>query len=139
MCLTSLFFLSYIIRKPSSVILIMTYEQQILDILTEAGEHGISVQSIARHVYNLNCTLFHTPDFSEIHSFVQQYLLRNSKSSQSLIEQTGRRGYYRLNTVGSADARQLMLQFREEHEQQTETSDEKSPQDLSLSLFDFED
>lgn len=114
---------------------LMTYEQQILNVLTEAGERGIGVQTIARHVYNMNCTLFHTPDFTEIHQFVQQYLLRNSKSSQSLIEATGRRGYYRLNTQGSADARQLMLQFREE-QQQTEAPVEAPPQDLSLNLFD---
>ncbi len=90
---------------------------------------------MARHVYNINRTLFYTPDLEEIHSFVQQYLLRNSKSAHSLIEATGRRGYYRLNTTGSADARQLMLQFREEQEE-TEASEEKLPQqDLSLDLF----
>ena len=122
MCLTSLF------------LSIMTYEQQILNILTEAGERGISVLSIARHVYNMNSTLFFVPDFEEIHVFVQQYLLKNSKSSQSLIEATGRRGYYRLNTEGSADARQLMLNFREE-QQQTEVPVEAPPQDMSLDLF----
>lgn len=113
----------------------MSYEQQILNVLTEAVERGISVQSIARHVYNMNCTLFYRPDFSEIHQFVQQYLLRNSKSAQSLVEATGRRGYYRLNTKGSADARQLMIQFREE-QQQAEAPVEAPPQDLSLNLFD---
>lgn len=113
----------------------MTYEQQILNILTEAGERGISVQSIARHVYNLNRTLFYTPNLGEIHSFVQQYLLRNSKSDLSLIESTGRRGFYRLNTQGSADARQLMLHFREEQEE-AEASEEKPLQDMSLDLFD---
>ena len=41
----------------------MTYDQQILKILTEAGERGISVQNISRHVYNLNCTFFHQPDY----------------------------------------------------------------------------
>ena len=71
----------------------------------------------------------------EVRSYVQQYLLRNSKSQQSLIESTGRRGYYRLNTNGSADARQLMLQFT--NDQQEEKEEEKPPvQDLSLNLFD---
>ena len=112
----------------------MSYDQQILRILTEAGERGINVQTIAKHVYNMNCTFFVQPDYEEIRSYVQQYLLRNSKSHQSLIESTGRRGYYRLNTTGSADALQMLLQFREEHEEKEE---EKSPvQDLSLSLFD---
>ena len=112
----------------------MSYDQQILKILTEAGERGIGVQTIAKHIYNMNRTFFFQPDFEEIRSYVQQYLLRNSKSQQSLIESTGRRGYYRLNTSGSADARQLMLQFTDKQEEKEE---EKSPvQDLSLSLFD---
>ncbi|MBQ4029855.1 MAG: hypothetical protein II624_11915, partial [Prevotella sp.] len=71
--------------------------------------------------------------FEEIRTYVQQYLLRNSKSQQSLIESTGRRGYYRLNTEGSADARQLLLQFRDEKEEERE--EEKPQQDLSLDLF----
>ena len=112
----------------------MTYDQQILQVLTEAGECGVSVQAIAKHVYNMNCTFFVQPDFEEIRTYVQQYLLRNSKSQQSLIESTGRRGYYRLNTDGSADARQLLLQFRDEKEEERE--DEKPQQDLSLDLFD---
>ena len=101
--------------------------------LTEAGERGIGVQNIARHVYNMNSTFFSQPDFSEIHAYVQQYLLRNSKSAQSLIERTERRGYYRLNTSGSTDARQMLLQFREEQEDNPE---EQPKPDLSLSLFD---
>ncbi len=111
----------------------MTYDQQILQVLTEAGECGVSVQAIAKHVYNMNCTFFVQPDFEEIRTYVQQYLLRNSKSQQSLIESTGRRGYYRLNTEGSADARQLLLQFRDEKEEERE--EEKPQQDLSLDLF----
>jgi hypothetical protein len=111
----------------------LTYDQQILQVLTEAGECGVSVQAIAKHVYNMNCTFFVQPDFEEIRTYVQQYLLRNSKSQQSLIESTGRRGYYRLNTEGSADARQLLLQFRDEKEEELE--EEKPQQDLSLDLF----
>ena len=111
----------------------MTYDQQILQVLTEAGECGVSVQAIAKHVYNMNRTFFVQPDFEEIRTYVQQYLLRNSKSQQSLIESTGRRGYYRLNTEGSADARQLLLQFRDEKEEERE--EEKLQQDLSLDLF----
>ena len=104
-----------------------------MQVLTEAGECGVSVQAIAKHVYNMNCTFFVQPDFEEIRTYVQQYLLRNSKSQQSLIESTGRRGYYRLNTEGSADARQLLLQFRDEKEEERE--EEKPQQDLSLDLF----
>ena len=115
-------------------IFIVSYDQQILKILTEAGERGISVQNISRHVYNLNCTFFHQPDYEEVRSYVQQYLLKNSKSQQSLIESTGQRGYYRLNTTGSKDAQQLMLLFRDDI-----VNDDVQPstqQDLSLDLFD---
>ena len=108
------------------------YDKQILQVLTEAGEGGVSVQAIAKHVYNMNCTFFSQPDYEEIRTYVQQYLLRNSKSTQSLIESTGRRGYYRLNTEGSADARQLMFQF---HEERVEKEEKKPQQDLSLDLF----
>ena len=91
----------------------MTYDQHILQILIEAGERGLSVRSISQHVFNRTRTFFYSPDFLEIHSYVQKFLLKNSKSKQSLIESTGQRGYYRLNTTGSQDARQLMLQFSE--------------------------
>ena len=111
----------------------MTYDQQIQKVLTEAGERGVSVQAIAKHVYNMNCTFFFQPDYEEVKTYVQQYLLRNSKSSQSLVESTGRRGYYRLNTQGSTDARQLVLLFREAQEEKTE---EKPQLDLSLDLFE---
>lgn len=111
----------------------MTYEQQILKILTEAGEKGISVQAISKHVYNINRTFFFQPNYEEIKTYVQQYLLKNSKSSFSLIESTGRRGFYRLNTTGSADAMQMYLQFRDEHADKEEPV--LPPKDLSLDLF----
>lgn len=112
----------------------MSYDQQILKILTEADERGISVQNISRHVYNLNCTFFHQPDYEEVRSYVQQYLLKNSKSQQSLIESTGQRGYYRLNTTGSKDAQQLILLFRDDIVNDDVQS--STQQDLSLDLFD---
>lgn len=111
----------------------MSYDQQILKVLMEAGERGVSVQAIVKHVFNMNSTFFSQPDYDELRVYVQQYLLRNSKSAHSLVESTGRRGYYRLNASGSADAQQLMLQFRDDLED--EKKEEKPQQDLSLSLF----
>ena len=111
----------------------MTYDRQILQILTEVGERGINVQLLAKHLYNMNSTLFSSPDLEDIRSYVQQYLLKNSKSAQSLIESTGRRGYYLLNTQNNDDARQLLLSFREPA---AEEKEEKPAVDLSLSLFD---
>ena len=113
----------------------MIYDKQILQILTNVGDQGIGVQQLAKHIYNINCTLFSQPDLQEVHSYVQQYLLRHSKSSQALIESTGRRGYYRLNTRNNADARQLVLQFCAAEEDITK-EEEKPQHDMSLSLFD---
>lgn len=117
----------------------MTYDQQILQILLQAGEKGMSVQALAKHVYNLNWTFFQQPDLQEIHKYVRKYLLRNSKSKQSLVERTSRRGFYRLNTRGTNDAKQLMLQFQKDTEgkEGKEEKEEKPQEDLSLSLFDF--
>ena len=111
----------------------MTYDQQILSILTSVGDKGISVMQVSKHVYNMNLSFFYTPDLNEIRAYVQQYLLKNSKSPLSLIESTGRRGYYRLNTQNNADARQLVLEFREQSP--VEEKEEKPQQDLSLDLF----
>ncbi len=113
----------------------MGYDQQILKVLMEAGEQGVSVQTIAKHVYNMNTTLFHQPVYDEVRTFVKQFLLRNSKSAQSIVESTGRRGYYRLNAKGSHDARQMLLQFSEDKEEKEEEK-EKPQQDLSLDLFE---
>ena len=115
----------------------MTYDQQILSILTSVGDKGISVMQVSKHVYNMNLSFFYTPDLNEIRAYVQQYLLKNSKSQQSLIESTGRRGYYRLNTQNNADARQLLIEFREERQQEPEKEEPSAPRDLSLNLFDL--
>ena len=114
----------------------MTYDQQILSILTDVGEKGISVQLLSKHLYNMNTSLFAPLDFEDIRNYVQQYLLKNSKSPQSLIENTGRRGFYRLNTQNNADARQLMLEFKNHVSQEdvAETENSNLP-DLSLDLF----
>lgn len=114
----------------------MAYDRQILQILSDVGELGIGVQHLAKHVYNMNCTFFFQPDLQEIRNYVRKYLLRNSKSAQSLIERTERRGYYRLNK-NNADARQLMLEFRNTRIQEVAEDKEEKPQtDFSLSLFD---
>ena len=99
----------------------MTYDRQILRILTAVGDKGISVQLLAKHVYNQNSTLFYTPDLSEI------------RLPSSLIESMEQRGYYRLNTKNNPDAQQLMLDFKEQSSE--EEKEEKPQQDLSLDLF----
>ena len=117
----------------------MLYDQQILKILYKVGERGISVSTLAKHVYNLNTTFLFQPAFLYIRQYVQQYLLHNSKSPQSLIESTGKRGYYRLNTAHSADARQLMLDFKDQQPEFEETAASRLCKDYSLFLFPDEE
>ena len=116
----------------------VTYDEQIITILAKAGERGMSVKKVSMQLYNINCTLFSTPDFKEIHQYVQQCLVRNSRLSQSLFC-NDLRGIYKLNP-NSARAQQLVLNFsdidnEEEEEDEKDKSRESSP-DLSLSLFD---
>ena len=114
--------------------IIIMYDKHILQILSEVGDKGISVQNLAKHVYNCYCGLFSVTDISEVHKYVQAYLLKNSKSPSSLIVSTGRRGYYRLNDKNN-DAQQLMLSFKDM--QADELAEQEKPQvDLSLNLFD---
>lgn len=112
------------------------YDQQILRILTEVGERGIRVHLLAKHLYNLNCGLFSTVSIEDIRLYVRQYLLRNSKSSQSLIERNAY-GCYRLNTARNQTAQQLILQFSDEQQGDdgADTGKEEQAIDLSLDLF----
>lgn len=115
-----------------------TYDEQIITILAKAGERGMSVKKVSMQLYNINCTLFSTPDFKDIHRYVQQFLFRNSRLSQSLFSSDSR-GIYKLNP-NSAQAQQLALDFvnidKEEEEEEEEDKSCNSSPDLSLSLFD---
>jgi hypothetical protein len=105
------------------------YDREILKTLTEVGERGLSIAKISLHVYNACNTLFASASYEDVHRYVAQYLLRNSKNPDSIIEKT-ERGIYHLN-LRSKETQQLMLQFSEEQQPVVE----EKPQDLSLSLF----
>ena len=112
------------------------YDEQILRILLEVGVRGISTKKLAKHVYNHYCTLFYQPDFRDVYRYTQRYVQSHSRSPQSILERAEKWGHYRLNTKNSADARQLMLEFREHEAEAEEQKEEKPQQDFSLSLFD---
>lgn len=104
--------------------------------MTDVGVRGISVRSLVKHVYNMNCTFFAAPELDDVRTYVRRYVVRNSRSADSLLEHADRRGYYRLNTFGNADARQLVLQFHTTDEVPDGSDDPKpAQQDLSLDLF----
>ena len=104
----------------------MQYDKEILRVLAEAGNEGLSVQKVSRHVFNACNSLFNSLNQEDVHKYVQMYLLKNSKSCNSLI------GVYRLNENNQL-SQQLILQFHDE----VETPKEKPTEDRSLNLFDF--
>ncbi|RKW60063.1 MAG: hypothetical protein D8B52_05065 [Prevotella sp.] len=94
------------------------YDKEIFKVLTEAGVEGLSVQKIARHVFNSCNSFFEVITFEEVHAYVSRFLLSNSKKPNSIIERTAYRGVYHLN-FNSRQTQQLMLQFIEEIEENT--------------------
>lgn len=110
----------------------MNYDREILSVLSEAGDKGLSVQKIARHVFNRCNGFFNTVCFDDVYRYVTAYLKRNSKQTESIIERTDVRGVYRLN-MSSVDSCQLQFDFKDE--EIIERPDEKHIEDGSLSLF----
>lgn len=110
----------------------MNYDREILFVLNEAGMKGLSIQKIARHVFN-NCNgFFNTVSFEEVHHYVASYLNRNSKLPDSLIERTYVRGVYRIN-LSSGMSRQLQFDFKDDDV--CDKGDDKKYEDRSLFLF----
>lgn len=109
------------------------YNSEILRILVEAGNEGLSVKKIARHVHNACNTLFSNVSFDEVYAYVSQYLIRNSRNADSMIARTDVRGNYRINPRNE-DSQQLMLHFQDECDEKEDTP--KASVDQSLSLFE---
>ncbi len=105
--------------------------EDIIRTLSEAGEHGLSLQNLVLHVHHANNNLFHQVEMEEVRQRVIQYLRANTRFSGSLIERT-HRGIYRLNP-NSDEARQLLLSFDEGHD---DISKGQTPTPLGPSLFD---
>ena len=112
----------------------MRYENEILRILAESGDKGLSVKKIARHVFNAHNSIFEVLSFNDVHVAVQQYLTRNSKSKYSVAEKVGPRGIYRLNN-NCPEYPKLVFNIQPDEEMQEE--EDKLTEDQSLSLFDL--
>lgn len=109
----------------------MNYERQILQTLLEAGERGLSVRKIARHVFNMNNGLFEEVDYETIHIAVRQYLQRQSARTGAPVCRVSH-GIYRFNRQTS-EGRQLLLAFKDKED--TDNSHKPVQEDQSLSLF----
>lgn len=107
----------------------MNYEKQIIQVLAEAGETGLSVRKIARHVFNAANSFFTVTSYDDVHLYVRQYLQRQSQHRTGLVRRVSH-GVYQLNLC-SNEARQLVLEFKEVAEPAPKPVEE----DRSLSLF----
>lgn len=111
----------------------MKYEQDVLKVLYEAGSDGLPIRKIARHVYNVNNSLFEEASYDDVYKAVLTIISKYKKNKNTAIESTGQRGHYRLNTSSNI-SRQLMLDFDKDADDM-DTKQESTYTDLSLSLF----
>lgn len=115
----------------------MNFDQEILRILTLAGDNGLKTEKIARHVFN-SCNSMFTPlNYKDVHSYVSQFLIKNAKKPSSIIEKGSGHGVYKLNFKDKL-AEQLILKFSPQKEQTDfdESTNNSSDSQLSLTLFD---
>lgn len=112
----------------------MKYEQDITRVLYEAGNDGLSVKKIARHIFNIHNGLFEQTPYEEVYKDVIAYINKNSKSRNDILEKTGKWGHYRLNPNSQADC-QLLFNFEEHDTDNNLDKLENKQVDNSLSLF----
>lgn len=110
--------------------LLMSYDEEILRVLYEAGQEGLPVSKIVLHVYNACNSLFCPIELETVRKYVVSYVRHNTCGSRSLLKKASRRGRYCLNPC-SRETEWLQL-FAEEN--RTEQSN-GGQNDGSLSLF----
>ncbi len=118
----------------------MNFDDEILKVLTLAGDDGLKTEKIARHVFNACNTMFNPLNYKDVHGYVAQYLIKNSKDPLSIVEKGGRHGVYRLNFRAKL-AQQLVLKFGSHTEEggagdTGKAAGDDGPGELSFSFFD---
>lgn len=88
----------------------MNYESVIFNILLEAGEKGLTVSKIAKHVHHEVNSLFEQVDYEDVYRYVRRLIKKESRNSYSFFEHTQKRGCYRLNK-NSEKYKQQLLDF----------------------------
>lgn len=111
----------------------MNCDKDIFKILSEAKDEGISAMNIACHVYNSYNSFFDDVDFDVIYHYVSNFLKKNSKNPDSIIEKSNLESKYYLN-FNSRETQQLMFEF--ENDLEDNENQQNHSQDFSLSLFD---
>lgn len=111
----------------------MNYNQDIYKVLVLAGDGGLKLEKIARHVFNACNSFFNPLNYKDVHLYVSQFLSRQAKNPDSIIQKGDGHGVYRID-FNKSEAQKMMLQFAP-HEENTEEV-KTTNKDLSLSLFD---
>jgi len=88
----------------------MSYEREIMSILLEAGDRGLAVRKIARHVHHEVNSLFEQVAYSDVYNDVRRFIYKESRNSYSFLEHAQERGCYRLNRHSEKFC-QLWLEF----------------------------
>ena len=109
------------------------YVRQIFDILMDAGEKGLKLAKIVRHVFNECNNLFEEHSYEEVKKSVVAFVVKNSRTRGSAIEKTSW-GVYRINRQSSA-AKQLLIDFNS-HDRGIQEKEFLPDSDPTLSLFD---
>lgn len=97
----------------------MNLDQEILNVLIEAGTKGLKMEKIARHVYNSCNSIFNPLSYENVHAYVAQYLIKCSRNPKSIIERGKGVGVYHVNYKSEA-VMQLMLNFSSRNAEQQE-------------------
>lgn len=88
------------------------YDRLIVKVLLEAGDNGLTVRKITRHVYNAVNGLFEEADMEAVHRSVWVFLQRHSQGERAALERP-KRGTYSLNSNTVAGRMLLDTTFSE--------------------------
>lgn len=83
------------------------YDRLIVKVLLEAGNNGLTVRKITRHVYNAVNGLFEEADMEAVHRCVRVFLHRHSQGEKAALERP-KRGTYSLNC--NTEAGRMLLE-----------------------------
>lgn len=102
----------------------MKLEREILNVLVQAGNQGLKLEKIVRHVYNACNSMFNPLDYKTLYSYVSQYLNKSSKDPNSVVAKGKGYAIYHIN-YKNAVVEQLMLDFSSSPEIKEKESEEK--------------
>ena len=107
----------------------MNCDKEILKVLIEAGEKGLSIQKISMHLFNSCNSQEIVHDCTGQYAHVVRFLARNTKPSNPVVVKKQKRGVYAFN-FDLKENNQLLLQFKDKKEEKIE----ENSIDLSLQL-----